>query len=39
MYKMYKMHHQKADIITLHVNRKGGGRGTLQIEVIHKADI
>jgi hypothetical protein len=36
---MYKMHHPKADIDTLHVNRRGGGRGTLQIEVIYKADI
>jgi hypothetical protein len=32
---MYKMHHPKADI---HINRKGG-RGTLHIEVIYKAEI
>jgi hypothetical protein len=38
---IYKMHHTKADIDTLqlHVKRKGGARGMLQIEVIHKADI
>jgi hypothetical protein len=35
---MYKMHHPKADIDRLNVQRKGGGRGLLQIKVTHKAD-
>jgi hypothetical protein len=35
------MHHSKADIRVdrLHVKRKGGGRGLLQIEVTCKAEI
>jgi hypothetical protein len=36
---MYKMHRPRADIDTLHVNRRGGGRGMLQIEVIYRAEI
>jgi len=32
------MHHPKADIDTLHINWRGG-RGTLHIEVINKAEI
>jgi hypothetical protein len=36
---MCKMHHSKADIDGLHVKRKGGGRGLLQIEVTSKAEI
>jgi len=37
----YKMDHPTADTDTLqlHVNRKWGGRGTLQIAVIYRADI
>jgi len=33
MLTMYKMHHPKADIDRLYVNRKGRGRGLVQIEV------
>jgi len=35
------MHHQKSDIHRLYkyVTRERGGRGQLQIEVIHKAQI
>jgi len=36
---MYKMHHPKTDTYRLHVKRKGGGRGLLQIEATHKAKI
>jgi hypothetical protein len=36
---MYKMHHPRADIDTLHISRRGGGRGMLQTEVIYKAEI
>jgi len=36
---MYKIHHPKADIDRLYVQRKGGGRGLLQIEVTYKAEI
>ena len=36
---MYKMHHPKAEIDMLYVKRKEGGRGLLQIEVTHKAEI
>ena len=36
---MYEMHHLKSDIDVLYGNRKGGGRGLLQIEVICKAEI
>ena len=36
---MCKMHHPKADIDRLHVKRKGGGRGLLQIAVTFKAEI
>jgi len=36
---MCKRHHPKADIDRLHVKRKGGGRGLLQIEVTCKAEI
>jgi hypothetical protein len=35
---MYKMHHPRADIDTLHINRRGG-RGMLQTQVIYKAEI
>ena len=36
---MYKMHHPKSDIDRLYVKMKGGGRGLLQIEATHKAEI
>jgi hypothetical protein len=36
---VYKTHHPKADIDRLHVKRKGGGRGLVQIEVAYKAEI
>ena len=36
---MYKRHHTEADIDRLYVNSKGGGRGLLQIEATHKAEI
>ena len=36
---MYKMHPPKADIDRLYVNRKGGGRGLVQIEAAYKAEI
>jgi D-mannonate dehydratase len=36
MLTMYKMHHPKADIDQLHVKRKGGGRGLVQVEVAYK---
>jgi hypothetical protein len=35
---MHKMHHPKVDIDRLHVKRKGGGRGLLQIETTYKAE-
>ena len=35
---MYKMHHPKADTDRLYVQRKGGGRGLLQIEAKYEAD-
>jgi hypothetical protein len=33
------MHHPKADTDGQYVERKGGGRGLLQIEVTYKAEI
>jgi hypothetical protein len=39
MLTMYKMHHPKADIDRLYVQRKGGGRGLVQIEAAYKAEI
>jgi hypothetical protein len=33
------MHHPKSDIDRIHVTRKGGGRGLLQIEETYKAEI
>ena len=36
---MYKMHHPKADIDTLYVKRKEGGRGLVQVEARYKAEI
>ena len=39
MQTLYKMHHTKADIHRLYVNRKEGGRGLVQVEVAYKAEI
>ena len=39
MLTMYKMHHPKADIDRLYVNRKEGGRGLIQVEAAFKAEI
>ena len=39
MLTMYKMHHPKAAIDRLHVKRKEGGRGLVQVEVAYKAEI
>ena len=39
MLTMYKMHHPKADTDRLHVKRKEGGRGLVQIEAAYKAEI
>jgi hypothetical protein len=36
---MYKMHHPKADIDTLHTNRIKGGTGMLQIELTYKVEL
>jgi len=36
---MYKIHHPKADIDRLYVERKEGGRGLVQVEVAYKAEI
>ena len=36
---MYKLHNPIDDIDRLYVEMKGGGRGLLQIEVTHKAEI
>ena len=36
---MYKMHHPKADIHRLYVNKKGGGRGLVQVEAAYKVEI
>jgi len=36
---IHKMHHPKADTDRLHVKRKGGGKGLLQIEVTYKTEI
>ena len=35
---MYKTHHPKSDIDRIHVTKKGGGRGLLQIEGTYKAE-
>jgi len=39
MLKTYKMHHPKADTDRLYVKREEGGRGLVQIEAAHKAEI
>jgi hypothetical protein len=39
MLTMHKMHHPKADIDTLYVKRKEGGRGLVQVEAAYKAGI
>ena len=39
MLTMYKTHHPKADIDRLHVKRKEGGRGLVQIEAAYKVEI
>jgi hypothetical protein len=39
MLTMYKMHHPKSDIDRLHVKRKEGGRGVVQVEVAYKTEI
>jgi len=39
MLTMYKMHHPKADIDRLYVNRKEGGRGLVQVEAAYIAEI
>jgi hypothetical protein len=36
---MYKMLHPKADIDSLYVKRKEGGRGLVQVEATYKAEI
>jgi len=33
----YKMHHPNSDIDRLYVNRRGGGRGMLEVEATYKA--
>ena len=39
MLKIYKMHHPKADTDRLYVKRDEVGRGLVQIEAAHKAEI
>jgi DNA polymerase II large subunit len=39
MLTMYKMHHPKADIDRLHVNKKVGERGLVQVEAAYKTEI
>jgi len=39
MLAVYQMHHPKADIDRLYIQRKGGGRGLVQIEAEYKAEI
>jgi hypothetical protein len=39
MLTMYKRHHAKADIDSLYVKRKEGGRGLIQVEAAYKAEI
>jgi len=36
---MYKVHHRKADIDSLYVKRKEGGRVLVQVEAAYKAEI
>jgi hypothetical protein len=36
MLAMYEIHHPKADIDRLYVNRKEGGRGLVQLEAAYK---
>ena len=36
---MYKMRHPKADIDRMHVKRKEGGRGLVQVEAAYEAEI
>jgi DNA-directed RNA polymerase subunit L len=39
MLTVYKVHHPIADIDRLYVKRKEGGRGLVQVEAAHKAEI
>ena len=39
MLTMYKIHHPKDDIDRLHVKRKEGERGLVQVEAAYKAEI
>ena len=39
MLTVYRMHHPKADIDSLYVKRKEGGRELVQIEAAYKAEI
>ena len=39
MLTMYKMHHPKADIDRLYVERKEGGRRLIQVEAAFRAEI
>ena len=39
MLTLYKMHHPKADIDRLHVKRKEGRRGLVQVKAAYKAEI
>jgi len=39
MLTMYEMHHPKADTERLYVKKEEGGRGLVQIEAAHKAEI
>ena len=39
MLTMYKMHHPKADIDRLYVERKEGARGLVKVEAAYKAEI
>jgi hypothetical protein len=39
MLTMFKMPHPKADIERLHVKKKEGGRGLVQVEAAYKAKI
>jgi hypothetical protein len=36
---MYKVHHPKADIDRLHVKRKEGGKGLVQVQAAYRAEI
>jgi predicted nuclease with TOPRIM domain len=39
MLTIYKVHHPKADIDRQYVKRREGGRGLIQVEADHKAEI